>query len=376
MSLVSVVIPAYNAADTLGTTLASVRAQTWRDLEIIVVDDGSTDNTAEIARRHAASDPRVVVFQKPNGGVAETRNLGISRSKGAFIAPCDADDLWHPHKIDAQMRWMTRCGPRCGMVYTMSRTIDQQGRITGYKGFPNFEGATYLRQLIVNFVGNGSALLFRREVFDDVGGYPGGSCEDWHMQALVARRWEVGYVPQFLTGYRIMPSGISADHVDMKESRIGQLERILATYPDTPPDVAAAAEATFRARLAVVRLRTFAPRAAMAEVRTAMRLSPRAALETLFLEEAMRLSHTAVVRLLRGLRIIDLAPPGPHFHNVDPADPMGGIPSPPLGWLLRRLEGRERAFLEDSPGWSRDGATNDTSGGTVHRLTPSALSRP
>src|SRR5438132_615851 len=96
--LVSVIIPLHNGAGTIDRTLRSVRNQTWRDLEIIVVDDGSTDAGPDIVARHQAEDPRIRMVRQANAGVAVARNAGVSRSHGATLAFIDADDLWHPEK--------------------------------------------------------------------------------------------------------------------------------------------------------------------------------------------------------------------------------------------------------------------------------------
>src|SRR4051812_20898906 len=100
--LVSVVIPAYNAAATLDETLRSVRSQTHGALEIIVVNDGSADGTGTIAQRHAAVDHRVQVVTQDNAGLAASRNAGWMRARSEVIAFIDADDLWAPTKIERQ----------------------------------------------------------------------------------------------------------------------------------------------------------------------------------------------------------------------------------------------------------------------------------
>src|SRR5260221_13860612 len=89
--LVSVIIPAYNAQATLDETLNSVRSQTHRNLEIVVVDDGSTDDTAIVAQRHSAVDSRVHIIRQDNAGVAAARNAGIAATSGRYVAPIDAD---------------------------------------------------------------------------------------------------------------------------------------------------------------------------------------------------------------------------------------------------------------------------------------------
>ncbi len=100
LPLVSVIIPAYNAENFIAKTLASVVAQTYRRLEILVVDDGSSDRTQSIVQTMAQQDPRIKLFKQANAGVAAARNAGIDKAKGEYIAPIDADDLWHPETLE------------------------------------------------------------------------------------------------------------------------------------------------------------------------------------------------------------------------------------------------------------------------------------
>jgi glycosyltransferase involved in cell wall biosynthesis len=133
-NLVTVVIPAYNAEATIDETLQSVRAQTYPSLEIVVVDDGSTDSTAQIVERHAVADARVLLIRQPNQGVAAARNAAIAAGRGQFIAPIDADDVWHPSKIEKQLAAMRDGGSKVGLVYTWSALLDQQSRVTQFAG--------------------------------------------------------------------------------------------------------------------------------------------------------------------------------------------------------------------------------------------------
>jgi glycosyltransferase involved in cell wall biosynthesis len=125
---VAVVIPAHNAERILDATLRSARGQSYPRLEIIVVDDGSTDTTAQIAAENCAEDRRVRLVSQPNGGVAAARNRGIKETSADYLAPLDADDLWHWEKIERQMAAMSRAGDCCGLVYGLSATIDAEDR--------------------------------------------------------------------------------------------------------------------------------------------------------------------------------------------------------------------------------------------------------
>ena len=102
MPAVSVIIPAYNAAATLERALASVAKQTLSGIEILVVDDGSTDATPEILARMAAADRRLRILTQANGGVARARNAAIGAATGEWVATIDADDIWHPRKLELQ----------------------------------------------------------------------------------------------------------------------------------------------------------------------------------------------------------------------------------------------------------------------------------
>jgi hypothetical protein len=338
---VSVIVPAFNASQTIKETINSISAQTWPNLEIVVIDDGSTDETAGVVESLIDSDDRIRLVRQENRGLPRARNRGVAESRGNFIAPIDADDIWHPDKIRRQMERMQALGLENGIVYTLARTIDGESRVTGNKGFAGFEGRACLRSLIVNFVGNGSGILFRRTAFESVGGYDPTlkSSEDFHFQSKVARYWKIGAVPQYLTGYRISATAMSKNHKRMKEAHLDATLRLLADLPNAPPFALRAAESLSRARLAVARARTLAPADAARELFHAIRLSPRVALETLLLEELPRLSGGAVAAAGSRLSLRRALPLGRRFMEVDPASDEGfGTPMPPLAWLLRRCE--------------------------------------
>lgn len=223
--LVSVVVPAYNAARYLGATLAAARAQTYRDLEVIVVDDGSEDDTAAVAAVHAAADPRIRVYQQPNSGVAAARNFGIEQASGSLIAPLDADDLWHPQKLERQVQRMEQGGNRTGLVYTWWVSIDASGKPL-WAALPwQVEGDVFEALVSLNFIGNASVPLFRRACLEAVGGYDptfrergAQGCEDWSLNLRIAERYAVGLVPAYLVGYRTSPGCMSLNVAAMYRS--------------------------------------------------------------------------------------------------------------------------------------------------------------
>ncbi len=237
--LVSVVIPAFNASNTLQETLLSVSAQTYRNLEIIVVDDGSDDDTASIVRAYGAIDPRVRLIQKPNGGVASARNAGTEASAAEYVAFIDADDIWHPTKIAKQMALLTAHGDDMALVYTPFRRINMSGMVLGSSRNHRVEGWVVNRHFYVNFVGNGSSILVRKHVLEEVGGYSPAlreagaqGCEDLLLQLRIALHYRFGTVPEYLVGYRLSPDNMSADQERMFRSSLLALTMVLAECPE------------------------------------------------------------------------------------------------------------------------------------------------
>lgn len=339
VDLISVVVPAYNAQSTLSETLSSVRAQTHKELEIVVVDDGSTDQTLSVAEVHAALDPRIRVLSTANGGVASARNAGIAASRGRFVAPIDADDLWHPDKIKRQLAVMESSGPEMGFVYTLFRRIDQNGFILDSCPDARFEGRVFLQMLLHNFVSNGSSLLIRREAFEAAGGYEpelrqrlAQGCEDYLLQLLIARHWLVGCVPEYLTAYRTCGASMSADKDQMTRSHVAMLDCVRRRFPETPAADLAASEAAVRARNAAARARRLRVAGGASELWHALRLDARTGGKVAAFTAMQVLRGTFARRVAR----LGFSPSRPKQHFLD-ADPMTGPKTEPLGSLKRQL---------------------------------------
>ena len=345
---VSVVIPAYNAERTMDETLASVRRQSHDELEIVVVDDGSTDGTAAIADRHAAEDARIRVIRIANRGVAGARNAGVAASTAPFVAPVDADDLWHSDKIARQLAAI-RQDDEVGFVYTFYRLMDAEGCVINSLGHV-CEGRVFLRALLHNFVGNGSSLLIRRAALEEIGGYEtdlrrrdAQGCEDFLLQVLIARRWKVACVPEYLTGYRYGSGSMSTNWDRMALSHRVMLEHVARRHPETPPEVLAASEALSRASLAVRRLHRLRPLGAVAELRRAMRLDAGA---------GARVALGYGLHTARGIvsrRLARLHPPKPgqarHFHAFAPTEAPHRPKPPFLAGRIAALAPLEEAFF-------------------------------
>jgi len=250
--LTSVVIPAYNAELFLERTLRSALGQTHSNLEVIVVDDGSTDKTRVIAEAAAAADDRVRILSVPNGGVAKARNIGIAEANGEFVAFLDADDLWHPTKIELQLAAMS---PGTGdyepaAVYTFSRTIDTEDRVIGSGNRVVLSGYSFARHLYAKPVGNGSSILVRREAAIAVGGFDStwaargiGGCEDLDFELRIAAKYPITALGLYLVGYRQYPGNMSSNSLAMGLGAIATVERHIELCPELPDWAARGARA-------------------------------------------------------------------------------------------------------------------------------------
>lgn len=240
--LVSVVIPALNAERFIGRTLRSAMAQTYANLEIVVVDDGSTDGTKRLAQAAAEADSRVRVISIANGGVANARNVGIENSSGPLIAFLDADDLWHSAKLELQVSSLTDArGTRAVASYALHRLIDVDDRVIHTNHGFVCNGYVFARHLYAKFVGNGSSLLVRRQAILAVGGFEPswahrglGGCEDLDFELKLTAKYPIVAVPQYLVGYRAYPGNMSSDRLRMSRAVVATIEHHLEKTPAIP----------------------------------------------------------------------------------------------------------------------------------------------
>ena len=213
---VSVVIPAYNAARYLGEATRSALAQTHRALEVVIVDDGSTDGTLAVARALAdppGGDPRVRVLSVSNGGRALARNLGVAAARPpAYVAFLDADDAWDEDKLAVQLAWLD-AHPDAAGVGSFMRYVSSAGRVLGGTGqeVDDAEHALMARAELAPFPVS-SCLVVRRAAWDALGGFDPvlREAEDLEFLARLARVGRVGCVPQVLGSYRIHPDSAMA----------------------------------------------------------------------------------------------------------------------------------------------------------------------
>lgn len=251
----SIIVPAYNSARTLPATLRALCAQTYGDFEIIIVDDGSTDQTREVAQAHSA-DQRIRVLQQANRGLAGARNTGIAAAKGEYIGFCDADDLWTPGKLAAHVTHLDR-RPDIGLSFSGSALIDEADRPLGLSQKPRLTGITAQHIFKRNPVGNGSAAVMRRALLNELSYRPAFETRrDWvfdetfrqsediecWLRLVLTTDWQVEGVPGLLTLYRVNGAGLSAN----TDRQLAAWERVVAKLRPIDPDFFAAHEATAR----------------------------------------------------------------------------------------------------------------------------------
>lgn len=216
--LVSVVIPAYNGADYIGETIESILAQSYRPLEVLVVDDGSTDGTAEVVRRFG--DPVRYVRQE-NAGTAAARNRAVAESRGEFIALLDQDDLWVPHKLARQIPRFAE-DPRIGLVFAGIEFFDtNSGKITATY-FPGDELS--LCDLLAHIVLPVQTILFRRSALEKIGPFDTslGGTDDWDIGIRMAAEFRMVGVNETLGRVRLhnTQQGRNTDRMFLNAMRV------------------------------------------------------------------------------------------------------------------------------------------------------------
>jgi glycosyltransferase involved in cell wall biosynthesis len=266
--LVSVVIPTYNRASQVTEAVASALAQTYLSVEVVVVDDGSTDATRARLRRQFGGDGRVRILHQRNRGPAGARNAGFAEARGAYVALLDSDDRWHPWKLAAQVACMER-HPELGMTWTDMEMVDPAGRVadpahlrTMYSAYrlspieqilprsvllrqivPQLApmvGGAQLRmgeifsRMILGSLVHTSTVLLRRERLLRVGGFDESlrrTGEDYDFHLRTCREGPVGLLDVAAIRYQQgMPDRLTADHlrVHLLENALRTVERAIA----------------------------------------------------------------------------------------------------------------------------------------------------
>lgn len=229
MNKISVVLPTYNRADIIGKSIESVLNQTYQDLELIIVDDGSTDDTE--ATINDFKDDRILYHRlEQNGGVSRARNIGVELATYDLVALEDSDDIWLPTKLGKQMKYWEQY-PDFGMLYCPYEMKVGENLLVTPSGLPidELEGNILHHLLLRNSIG-APTVLFKKEAFLECGGFDSEfkSLEDWDFAIQFAKKNKIGFLDEVLVRASYSTGGISSGFGAYYESRC----RLLAKHRD------------------------------------------------------------------------------------------------------------------------------------------------
>jgi glycosyltransferase involved in cell wall biosynthesis len=231
-STVSVIIPTYNRADLILESLTSVFAQTYRDFEIIVVDDGSTDNTAEILRPFS-DQGKIKYIRQNNQGASSARNRGIAEARGTFLAFLDSDDLFDPEKLELQVTYY-QSHPEMGLVHSGFIKFNNAEDDLGYRDTSWFFGNIYPGILMYwTTLMAMDTVIVAKSVFESVGLFDTNLVygEDLDMWRRIARRYPFGFINRSLARIRIHEGNISGDKTNAAD---GLAQYLKKAFEDDP----------------------------------------------------------------------------------------------------------------------------------------------
>lgn len=229
---VSVVMAAFNAEFRIEGTLSSVLEQTFTDFELLVIDDGSTDGTAELLGRISAADPRVRCLTQANSGPGAARNRGIREARGELIAFMDHDDVWHPEKLSLQVG-LFDARPGLSVVTCYSTVIGEDGTSLGWRLGGETHGNVYVEMIEWDMVSGGSVAMVRRAALEAVGGYDEALRyrEDWDLWIRLSRQFTFGSVSRILVGFTRHARNSSRDYEHMANEGERVLRKSLLDDP-------------------------------------------------------------------------------------------------------------------------------------------------
>ncbi|BBG01638.1 MULTISPECIES: glycosyltransferase family 2 protein [Pseudonocardia] len=230
--LVTVITPAYNVGPWIAEAIDSVLAQTESRFEYLIVDDGSTDDTADVVRARAALDPRIRLIQVENGGSGAARNRALADSAAPFVAFLDGDDRWHPQFLRHMLETMHTAPPGVGMAYCHSRVMLESGQVVALRWQP--AGRIDVDKQLVenNPPHNGSSLMVRRACFDQVGGFDSSlpSAVDFEMWLRIATGSNYPLMwgtRRYLLDMRLMRTGSISSN---RQRRFECLDKVISDY--------------------------------------------------------------------------------------------------------------------------------------------------
>ena len=230
-AVVSVVIASYNMGRYLGEALDSVLAQDYRPLEVIVVDDGSTDDTASVLARYEGHEALQVVRQA-NAGQTSAKNRGLAEAVGQYVAFCDADNVWMPGKLTRQVG-LIEAQDQVAVVYGDVALIDGAGNLLPTPAVKRYSGRITRPLLFDNFVTFNTTLV-RRAAVVEFGGFDPAlrMAIDYDLWLRLSTKYEFRYVPETFVKYRVWDGQMSRDLEGRFENAFAMMERFFAAHPE------------------------------------------------------------------------------------------------------------------------------------------------
>jgi glycosyltransferase involved in cell wall biosynthesis len=235
--LVSIITPTYNRGAFIGQAIRSVLDQTYDHFELLVVDDGSVDDTSTVIEPFLR-DERIRYWRQENQGQSRARNAALAQARGEYIAFLDSDNEWLPHKLERSIRAL-QANRWADVVYADVVTIDEDGHEISRRNMRRYSGRILPQMLRDNCVSMNTALAHRR-CFDRLGGMSGlrRVADDYDLWLRFSAYYQFLYVPEFWARYRVMKEQISTD----KTARFESNEAILRSFAEEHGDRASARE--------------------------------------------------------------------------------------------------------------------------------------
>jgi len=224
---VSVIISTYNRASFLKQAIDSVLNQTYSDFELIIVDDGSTDNTQKVVESY--NDPRIIYIYQENAGQNAAKNKGLMNVSGEYVSILDSDDMWHPEKLDRQVNILKNM-PEVGLVYCGTMLIDENNNVIGKQPHLKYNGNVLDKLLLKNFIYNGSNALFRTECLEKTGLFDESvqRMTDWDLYLRIALFYNFYALDDFLLYYRVHGENMSCGFEKYEIAGFTILDRIFS----------------------------------------------------------------------------------------------------------------------------------------------------
>jgi glycosyltransferase involved in cell wall biosynthesis len=217
---ISIIVPSYNRAEFIEATLVSIQNHTFKDFEVIFIDDGSTDNTAELVKAFCDKDPRFKYFKQENSERAVARSYGLGLATADLLCLVDSDDLWYSHKLEKQVEVMD-ADPSVALCYAAVNRIDMEGNPTktSSRQHQGLSGFIFYDLLMRNFIPSVTP-MFRKKAFEKVGSQVTEFIpyEDWDFWLKFSRQGKFHHISEPLGDYRLHPGqsvkNVRAEHIE------------------------------------------------------------------------------------------------------------------------------------------------------------------